>query len=68
MTEHLIQAADSAAPLLIAASPEALQGIAPNEVTEALRLIAYCLSIVYAIIKLWKHYNPNDDNPEPPKI
>jgi hypothetical protein len=68
MSENLIHAADITAPLLIAASPEAIQGIAPNEVTEALRLIAYCLSIAYAIIKLWKHYNPNDDNPEPPKI
>jgi hypothetical protein len=68
MTEHIVNIAESAAPLLIATSPEAIQGIAPNDVTEALRLIAYCLSIVYAIVKLWKHYNPNDDNPEPPKI
>ena len=68
MTENIIHIADSAAPLLIAASPEAIQGIAPNDVTEALRLIAYCLSIVYAIVKLWKHYTPNNDNQEPPKI
>jgi hypothetical protein len=68
MTQHLIHAADITAPLLIATSPEAIQGIAPNDVTEALRLIAYCLSIVYAIVKLWKHYTPNHDNQEPPKI
>jgi hypothetical protein len=68
MNEHLIHAADITAPLLIAASPEALQGVAPNDVTEALRLIAYCLSIVYAIVKLYKHYTPNNDKPEPPTI
>lgn len=72
MTQHLNHAIDITAPLLIAASPEVANAIAPNDIVEILRSVAYCLSIVYAIIKLWKHYNPkdtsNETNDTPPQV
>ena len=70
MTNHVLHAIDITAPLLIASAPEALTQVTPNDVTEVLRWVAYCLSIVYAIVKLWKHYKPtdNESNDTPPSI
>lgn len=72
MTQHISHAIDITTPLLIAASPEVANAIAPNDIVEILRSLAYCLSIVYAIVKLWKHYNPNDktdeNNDTPPQV
>ena len=72
MTQHLSHAIDITAPFLIAASPEVASTIAPSDIVEILRSVAYCLSIVYAIVKLWKHYNPKDrtdeTNDTPPQV